>query len=94
MNSITDVIAPVQTTKSDGLSTCAVGLTVIVKISSSPLQITPSNSDEGVTIIVATTGCVDKLVAVNEEIFPTPLLGSPILVLLFVQEYEVVPTVF
>ena len=65
MNSITDVIAPVQTTKSDGLSTCAVGLTVIVKISSSPSQTLPSNSNSGVTVIVASTGAVVEFVAVK-----------------------------
>ena len=48
----------------------------------------------GVTTIVATTGDVPELVAVNAEISPEPLSARPILVVLFVQVYVVVPPVF
>ena len=44
----------------------------------------------GVTVIVAVIGEVVALVAVNEGIFPVPLAGRPIAVLLLVQ-VNVVP---
>ena len=40
---------------------------------------------EGETVIVATTGALVVLIAVNEGIFPVPLAARPIDVLLFVQ---------
>ena len=48
----------------------------------------------GVTTIVATTGDVPELVAVNADISPDPLLPRPMLVVVFVQVYVVVPPVF
>jgi hypothetical protein len=44
----------------------------------------------GVTVIVAVTGAVPVLVAVNAAILPVPLAARPMLVLLFVQ-LNVVP---
>jgi hypothetical protein len=44
---------------------------------------------KGVTTIVAVTGLVPLLTAVNDAIFPTPLAGKPIEGVLFTQLYEV-----
>ena len=64
--------------------TCTVGFTVIVKVLSSPGQTLPSYSNKGITVIVATTGSVVKLVAVKAGILSAPLLERPILGVLFV----------
>ena len=61
--------------------TVGVGFTVMVKVRGVPLQL----SDTGVTVIVATTGVLLVLVAVNVPILPVPLAARPIEVLLFVQ---------
>ena len=76
--------SPAQTTWSVGLSTCAVGFTVIVKVLTSPAQTFPSNSNSGMTVTVATIGAADELVAVKARIFPLPLPERPIFGLLFV----------
>ena len=58
-----------------------VGFTVIVKllgVPAHPLAV-------GVTVIVATTGAVPTLVAVNDAIFPVPAAASPIDGWVFVQ---------
>ena len=44
---------------------------------------------DGVTVIVAVTGALDVLVAVNAAILPEPLAAKPIEVVLFVQAYVV-----
>ena len=69
-----------------GCTTSGVGLTVMVNISGGPLQ--PNAT--GVTVIVAVTGALVILIAVNEVIFPFPLAARPIEVLLFVQ-LKIVP---
>jgi hypothetical protein len=58
-----------------------VGSTVIVKLVDEPLQVTsPIFLNEGVTVIVATTGEIPLLVAVNEAILsPEPLAAKPML---------------
>ena len=61
--------------------TVGVGFTVMVKVRGVPLQL----FDTGVTVIVATTGVLLVLVAVNVPILPVPLAARPIEVLLFVQ---------
>ena len=61
----------------------------MVKVCGVPAH--PSN--DGVTVTVAVTGEVPVLVAVKEGIFPVPVAPSPILVLLFDQENNVVPPV-
>ena len=63
-----------------------VGSTVMVNVTGVPLH--PFAT--GVTVIVAVTGVVPVLVAVNAAIFPVPLAPRPIDVLLFVQ-LNVVP---
>ena len=59
-----------------------------------PVQEVPPFAKAGVTTIVATTGDVPELVAVNADISPDPLLPRPMLVVVFVQVYVVVPPVF
>ena len=58
-----------------------VGMTVMVKDSGAPGQ----PLAVGVTVIVALIGAVVELVAEKAAIFPLPLAGKPIAVLLFVQ---------
>jgi hypothetical protein len=57
------------------------GFTVIVNVCGVPGQEFPV----GVTVIVAVTGVVPALVAVNAAIFPEPLAANPIEGSLFVQ---------
>jgi hypothetical protein len=57
---------------------CGVGSTVIVKFFVGPSHVTPALVKCGVTMIVATTGDVPALVAVNDGILPLPLAASPI----------------
>ncbi len=64
----------------------AVGLTVMVKVWAVPEHETLLFVNEGVTVIVAVTGAVVALVAVNEAISPVPLAARPIDVVLLVHE--------
>ena len=64
-----------------GCTTLGVGFTVIVKLCKGPVQ----PLINGTTLMVAVTGAVVKLIAVNDGIFPTPFDASPIELLLFVQ---------
>ena len=73
--------------------TCAVGLTVIVKLRGVPLHVNPPLVYTGVIVIVAVTGAVPVLTAVKLAMSPVPLAPSPIVVLLFVQLYTIVPPV-
>jgi hypothetical protein len=66
-----------------GSTTCAVGLTVIVKVSAGPTQLTEPFVKVGVTVIVALIGEVPVLVAVNELMLPVPFAPRPMAVLLF-----------
>ena len=65
-----------------------VGLTVMVNVCGMPGQ----PAADGVTVIVAVTGALDALMAVNAGIFPLPEAAKPIDVLLFVQ-LKVVPLI-
>ena len=58
---------------------------MIVKVFASPSQTIPSNSNSGVTVMVAVTGVLVELVAVKAKISPLPLLERPMLGVLFVQ---------
>ena len=58
---------------------------MMVKEAAVPVHVTPSLVKTGVTVIVAVTGMLDVLVAVNEEIFPEPLAARPMDGWLFVQ---------
>ena len=55
------------------------------KVFEGPLQLVPPPVKVGVTVIVATTGAVPVLVAVNEAMFPVPDARSPIPGVSFVQ---------
>jgi len=74
--------------------TWAVGFTVMVKVFAGPGQVTPPFVKEGVTVMLALTGDPVELVAIKGEMFPVPLAAKPMLVLLFVQVYVVLPPVF
>ena len=63
-----------------------VGLTVMVKVLVGPTQLAGPLVRVGVTIIVATTGAVALLTAVNDAMFPEPEAGSPIAGTELVQE--------
>ena len=90
----TVVVSPSQTNWSAGSSTCAVGLTVIVKSSLGPVHGRPALSKNGVTVIIATTGALVSLKATKDGILPLPLAARPIDVSSFVHVYVVIPTVF
>ena len=64
-----------------------------MKLRGIPLQVTPPLVYAGVTVIVAVTGAVPLLIAANEAMSPAPLAPRPIVVLLFVQLYTIVPPV-
>ena len=68
-------------------------MTVIVKLVVGPVQGTPPLVKVGVTVIVAVTGDVPVLMAVNAAILPVPLAPSPIEGVLLTQLYVVVPPV-
>src|SRR5664279_5486171 len=72
------VLPPLHITWLAGWSTSPVGLTVIVKVFVGPSHVTPPLVKCGVTMIVATTGDVPALMAVNEGISPLPLAVRPI----------------
>ena len=66
----------------------------MVKVLVDPVQEELPYVKVGVTTMVATTGALPVLVAVNDAMFPEPIDASPMLERLFVQVYVVVPTVF
>jgi hypothetical protein len=80
------VLLPEQRVWSATAFTVGIGFTLIVNDLGVPL-VTPS---VGVTMIVATTGEVPVLIAVNAAILPVPLAASPIDVLLLTQ-LKIVP---
>lgn len=75
------VVEPLHKTWLTGGATLGVGLTVIVKICEAPGQ----PLAVGVTVMVAVTGALVMLTAVNAGICPLPLAAKPIELLLFVQ---------
>jgi hypothetical protein len=87
-----DVPDPLQSNWSAGWFTLAVGFTVIVNVLLAPLQVIPPLVNVGVTVIVAVTGVLPALKAVNDGIVLVPLAPSPMLVLLLVQLYTVPAT--
>ena len=66
-----------------------VGFTVIVKVLGVPVQVPPPLVNDGVTVMVATTGDTVALVAVKLAILPAPLAARPIDGVLLVQLYTV-----
>ena len=71
------VAEPLQTSWLATLLTVGVGFTVMVKLMGVPVQVTPESEFEGVTVIVAVTGVVPLLIAVNGLIFPVPSAFRP-----------------
>ena len=71
-------------TWSPGLTTCPVGFTVIVNVLAAPSHVTEPFVKCGVTTIVAITGKVPLLVAVNVDMSPVPPDPRPIMVVLLV----------
>ncbi len=66
-----------------------VGLTVIVNVIGVPVQSVPPFRKLGVTVIVAVTGALVALVAVNDAMSPVPLAARPIDGVLLVHVYTV-----
>ena len=82
---MTAVVEPeLQTTWLAGWSTSPVGLTVMVKVFVGPAQPIKPLVKVGVTTMVATTGEVPVLTAVNKAILPVPEAASPMLVVVLV----------
>ena len=75
---------PLQITISGGSLTCPSGFTVMVNVLGVPEQLVPPLLKTGVTVIVPVMGEVTVFAAVN-EIFPEPVAGKPMPVLLLVQ---------
>jgi hypothetical protein len=67
-----------------------VGLTVMLLLLV-PVHVTPLLVYWGVTVIVETTGAVPPLVPVKDAMFPVPLTGIPVLVLVAVHGKANVP---
>jgi len=84
---------PLQITWLGTVLTVAVGLTVIVKLMDGPVQVTPPLVKLGVTVIVATTGALVALRAVNAGTLPDPFAGRPMDGVLLVQLYTTVTPV-
>ena len=69
------------------------GLTVIVNVRGVPTHVAAPNVNDGVTVMVATIGSAEVLLATKEAIEPVPEAARPIAVLLLVQLYVTVPPV-
>ena len=63
-----------------------VGLTVIVKFTLLPVQVTPAFKNVGITEIVAFNEVAPLFAAMNGERLPVPEIARPIDGLLFVHE--------
>ena len=57
----------------------------MVNVLDVPTQLTPAFVNVGVTVIVAVTGALVALVAINDAILPAPLATKPIDGVVFVQ---------
>ena len=79
------VAAPAHTAWLAGWFTFGVGFTVMVKVMDGPTQLVPPLVNVGATVMVAVTGALVALVAVNDRILPEPDAPKPMVVLLFVQ---------
>ena len=85
VNTVVSKISSLQTTISLIGSTCAVGFTVITKVSAGPELVFPPFSKLGVTTTVVTMGLVPVLIAVN-PISLDPESSSPVVGSVFVHE--------
>ena len=62
-----------------------IGFTVMMKVCSGPVQVTPPLVKVGVNVMVAVTCAVPELIAVKAGTLPVPLAPNPMLVLSLVQ---------
>ena len=76
VNTISVESVALHNTISSKSFTCAVGVTVIVKVSSGPTQLTPAFVNVGVTVNVDSNKSVVLLTAVK-LMFPVPLSPDP-----------------
>ena len=91
---VTGVVGePLHNSSLAGWFTCPVGFTVMVKVLVEPVQLVPPLVKVGVTTIVAITGAIPMLTAVNEAILPVPDDTSPMPGVSLLQAYVVVPPV-
>ena len=84
VNPISGTVAPLHTTLLITLLTCPFGLTMIVNVCVGPLHVLVAYAKCGVTVIVAVTGDVPVLTALNDDMLPVPLAAKPMLVRSFV----------
>ena len=78
VNTIGKVVALAQCIWLEMAFTFPVGLTVMVNVLDVPTQLTPALVKVGVMEMVAVTGLLVVLVAINEAILPAPLAARPI----------------
>ena len=74
VNAIAFVVAPLHNSWFAGWVTLGIGFTVIENVSGVPVQV----KCVGVTVIIAVTGVLPVLIAVNAPMFPVPLAAKPI----------------
>lgn len=83
---------PLQTNWSAGWFTLAVGFIVMVNVIAVPVQLIPAFVNVGVTVMVAVTGVLPVLMAINDGMVLVPPAPKPMDGLLFVQLYTVPAT--
>jgi hypothetical protein len=86
------VVAPLQSNWLAGWLTVAVGFTVMVNVVDAPVQLMPPLVKVGVTVIVAVTGVLPALMAMNDGIVLVPAAARPMDGLLLIQLYTVPAT--
>jgi len=91
-NVTAEVADPLHNTWFVTVLTWPLGLTVTVKVTGSPLQVTPPLVYDGVTVIVLVIAAPELFVAVK-LILPVPEAEIPVAVLSFVHENTVPVTV-
>jgi len=91
VNTTDGTAAPLQYVALATAFTVGTGFTVIVNTIGAPVHVVPDavSDTEGVTVIVAVTGDVPLLIAVNDAMLPVPFAARPIPGLLFIQMYVV-----
>ena len=94
LNDTASEVSPPHKIWSKICSTWAVGLTVIVKVSDGPSQLIPLFVYVGVTVMFEIMALLNELAPVNAEISPFPDAATPVVVLSFVHESLVTPSVF
>ena len=85
VNDIAGTVDPLHTVTFEGTTAAGVGLTVMVKVVSFPMQLFA----EGVKVMVAVTGAVPVFIAVKDAIVPVPEAPRPMDVFELLQEITV-----